>query len=181
MEPLHEGAVLLRAGDEVDRLRGGVDDRRAADADAPREVHVGATGLTDVGAGDRNDAGGGIRVVHEPERNRGRGVGGIERVDAVVVRGDKDDVAKAETRDVEPVDIQGLTVDLVVYRALEELAELADVDVGRRERRLGEVGAGSGDVVVLGGDARLSKNGRGEEHGAREGQRSYRREVFLKR
>ena len=54
-----------------------------------------------------------------------------------------------------PVDVQRLRVDLVVDRALEELAELADVDVGRREHRLGEVGARSGDVVVLRGDARL--------------------------
>ena len=169
VEPLHERAVLVRTGDEIDGLRGGVDDRRAADADAPREVAVGATGLTDVRAGDRDNPCRGIRIVHEPERGRRRGIARIERVDAVVVGGDKDDIASADTRNVEPVDVQGLAVDLVVHRTLEELAELADVDVGCRKKCFGEVGAGPGHVVVLRGDARLSEDGRRQQQPARKG------------
>ena len=57
-----------------------------------------------------------------------------------------------------PVDVERLRVDLVVDGALEELAELADVDVRRRQDRFGEVGARSGGVVVLGGDARLCQD-----------------------
>ena len=133
MEPLDERAVLLRARDEVHGLRHRIDDRRAADADAAGEIDVGAACLTDVGAGDRNDARRRIRVVDAPERRRRRGIVCVERVDAVVVGGDVDDVADAEPGNVHALDVERLTVDLVVDGALEELAELADVDVGRRQ------------------------------------------------
>ena len=146
----------------------------------PAKSTVGAAGLTDVGAGDRDDSGRGIRIVHEPERHRRRGVGRIERVNAVVVRGDEDDIANAEARNVESVDIQGLAVNLVVHGAFEELAELADVDVRRREHGLGEVGTGPGDVVVLGGDARLRKNGCGQQQRARKSQRPFPGRCFVK-
>ena len=54
-----------------------------------------------------------------------------------------------------PSTYKRLRVDLVVDGPLEELAELADVDVRRRQNRLGEVGARSRGVVVLGGHACL--------------------------
>ena len=114
-----------------------------------------STGLADIGAGHGHDAGRGVRVVDAPERRRRRRIVGVERVDAVVVGRDVHDVADAETRNVHALDVQGLHVDLVVDGALEEFAELADVDVRRRQNRLGEVGARPGRVVVLGGHARL--------------------------
>ena len=52
VQPLDERAVLLRARDEVHRLRHRIDDRRSADADVAGEVDVGAAGLADIGAGD---------------------------------------------------------------------------------------------------------------------------------
>ena len=80
---------------------------------------------------------------------------GIERIDAVVVRRDIDDVPDADAGNVDSVDVQGLRVDLVVDGALEQLAELADVDVRRREDRLGEVRAGPLRVVMVRDDACL--------------------------
>ena len=132
-----------------------VDDRCAADPDVAGEVQVGAAGLADVGAGHGHDAGRGVRVVDAPERSGGRRIVGVEGVDAVVVRRDVDDVADADARNVDALDVQRLPVDLVVDGALEELAELADVDVGRREHHLGQIGSGPCRVVVLGDHARL--------------------------
>ena len=133
VQPLDERAALLRPRDEVHRLRQRVDDRRSADPDVAGEVDVGAAGLADVGAGHGDDAGRGVRVVDAPQRRRGRRIVGVERVDAVVVCGDVHDIADAETGNVDALDVQRLRVDLVVNSALEELAELADVDVRRRE------------------------------------------------
>ena len=166
VQPLDERAVLLGAGDEVHRLRQRVDDRRAADADVAGEVPVGAAGLADVGPEYGNDAGCRVRVVDVPERCRRRGIVGVEGIDAVVVGGDVDDIPDAETRNVEAVYIEWLTIDLVVDGALEELAELADVDVRRRQHRFGKVRARPGGVVVLGRDVCLREYRSGQKQRA---------------
>ena len=167
VQPLHERAVLLRPRDEVDRLGRRIDRGRAANPDVAGEVDVGAAGLTDIGARHRQDAGGRVRVGDAPQRRRSGGIVGIERVDAVVVGRDVDDVPDADAGDVHAVDVQGLPVDLVVDGPLEQLAELADVDVGGREDRFRQVRAGPRRVVVLRDDARLRERGHGEQQGAR--------------
>ena len=49
----------------------------------------------------------------------------------------------------EPGDVERLRVDEPVHRKAEELAERRGGDVRRRERRLGEVRARPGHVVVV--------------------------------
>ena len=114
----------------------------------------------DVLGGDGRDA---VRRVDEavlPEhavvpRARGRVVG-VEGVDAVVLGGHEQDVVDLAVAHAHLADLQGLGIDLAVDRVAEELPEARRVDVLRRQRRLVQVGAGPGSVVVIREDVRAS-------------------------
>ncbi len=168
VQPLREHAVLFRARHEVHRARGLIDRSGADDADVVDEVAIGATGLADVGALERQDVGRRIRVGDLPQRRGGRRIVRVERVDAVVVGRDVDDVADADAGYGHAGHVQRLSVDLVVDRALKELAELTDVDGGRGQDGLIEIGAGAPVIVVLRDDRRLRERGRRRQQRTRE-------------
>ena len=67
-----------------------------------------------------------------------------------------------------PSTYKRLHVNLVVDGPLEKLPELADVDVGCRQDRLGEVGAGPRRIVVLSDDGSLSEGWEREQERAQD-------------
>ena len=81
-------------------------------------------------------------------RARGRVVG-VEGIDAVVLGGHDQDVVDRAVAHGHLADLQGLGIDLAVDRVMEEPPEARRVDVLRRQRRLVQVGAGYGIVVVI--------------------------------
>src|SRR5262249_31552301 len=147
VRPGRADRLLLHPGDDVERLRGPVDDGRAGDAENRVDV-----GDLDVLEGDGRDA---VRRVDEavlPEdavvpRARGRVVG-VEGVDAVVLRGHEQDVVDLSAY-AQVADHQRLGIDLAVDRVAEEPAEARRVDVLRRQRRLVQIGPGPGRIVVV--------------------------------
>src|SRR5260370_22492295 len=86
----------------------------------------------------------------------------IERVNAIVLCGDDDDVVHGGPNG-EVGDPQWLGVDGAVHAAREELAEGGGLDAGSCQREFVHVSAVAREIVVIGGDAR--EVGYGEDRG----------------
>src|SRR5690348_5210549 len=96
------------------------------------------------------------------------GIIGIEGINRVVFRGYKEYIA-LRARNGEIGDVQGLSVDVPVHRQGEELAKIADVDVGSVEPGLLAVFASAIIVVMLGGDRYLGRcTGRDQQNTCRQ-------------
>jgi hypothetical protein len=91
-----------------------------------------------------------------PQRRRAQTIG-VERIDAIVLGGYIDHVARA-AGDGHARHVQGLSIHLAVDRVRAFLAEFHGVDVRRGKKRLGQVLAGAGIVVVPGKHADLSRS-----------------------
>ena len=138
VDPLDPARRFLSLGDEVDRSRGRIDDRRRGDADLRFEVvaAVRARG-TDV---------------ERPQRRGRRRVVGVEGVDGVVLGRDVDHVVDLRVGHRQTADVERLRIDLSVDGAREQQAELGGVDVGGRQLGLLQVRARASVVVSVGRD-----------------------------
>ena len=142
---------LPRRRREIDGHRLAIDDRRADDPQFRREVQVDAPRGVPEAVG-RRDGGTVVLVPHRRARV------GVERIEAVVRRGDEDEVMSSPV-DLDSRDHEWLRVDQAVHFEIKELAECAARHGGRRQHRLVRVPAGAVGVVVLGDDIHAG-NGR---------------------
>src|SRR5262249_20344220 len=143
-------ADLLGLGGDVEGVGGVVDDRGAGDADLGHDVVA-----ADVAVGHGGDAVGGVDEAALPVHaaalaGAAGGPVGVEGVDAVVLRGGEDDVARAAAGDGQVGLVERLGVDVAVHGVAVQLAEVAGVDVGGGEHLLARVMAGEEIVVVPG-------------------------------
>ena len=74
---------------------------------------------------------------------------GVERVDAVVLRGNVEHVVGANGN-ADAAGIEGLGVNLAVYRELKELSKLVAVDIAGGQDSLIQVLAGTSIVIAVG-------------------------------
>ena len=110
MQALEHRAVFLSSGNDVERLRIGVDDRSARDPDVRRD-HA-----ADVGGSARlGHDGGRIEEADLPRRCCGETIG-VEGIDAVILGRDVDDVVQALTGDGYVGDVERLRKDVSVDR-----------------------------------------------------------------
>ena len=142
VQQVFEGAVGVALRGQIDGVRRGIDDRRAADPDQRLRVHAGRRRHP-----RRLDAG--ARPQQIP------GAVGVERVDVVRLGGDVDDVLAGDRLR----DVQRLRVDLPGHRVRMQLAEAPGVNVRRGEDRLAQVRARARQIVVLGQHAGHRREG----------------------
>ena len=152
---------LFGLRNEIDRAADGINDRSSRDPDF--RIDVAATGVI---AGNAGDAGrtqrvvgghAGIEKAPLPENlpARRRGVDGIQ---AVVLRRDKDDVmqpgrSRASVRAIRDRDRrldQRLGINLAVHRSRVQLAKRIHRHIRRSQQRLTGIQPGAGDVAVIG-------------------------------
>src|SRR6267142_60429 len=124
MQPLEISCALFRFGDYVQRPAIGINDGGAGNADFRGDV----TAFRNIVA--RNGRGSADQETNFPERRGSQSVG-VVCVDAIVFRGDIDDVVEALPRDAYVCDIQRRRVGEAVHRVGEELAKLCLVNIGR--------------------------------------------------
>ena len=100
------------------------------------------------------DARRGVGEVHMPQR-RAAPVVGVERIDAVVLCRDDDDVVDALSGDVHVLHVERRGERQAVQWIAEQLPERRLIDVRRRQNRLVEILARPHVVVVIGEGARV--------------------------
>ena len=158
VQPLHivrdAANDFLGFGDDVHRVRGGVDHRRAGDADLGHDVAG-----DDVGLGDRGDAAGRVDEGALPEL---AAAVAVEGVDAVVLCGSVHHVVHAAV-DSQVGHVQGLRVSVAVDGVVNEVAEIGRVDVGGSEGRLLIIPTGKQGVVVAAEDRHVGRRQAGFE------------------
>ena len=131
---------------------GGVNDGRAGDADLGVSVHAAGDVLPVAlgGGGHRGLAAGRVDEAEFPEL---RAADRVNRIDAVVLRGDEGGAVGRPRVGAggngHVGDVEGLGVELAVHRRGEDLAEAVGVDQRGRELLLVEVLAGAGEVVAV--------------------------------
>ena len=133
---------LLGLGRHVNRPAGGVNHRRARDADFRHEVFA-----VHVVAVHRRDARVRVDETHLPQR-RGAAVR-VERIHAVMLRGHIDHVMHALAGNRHARHHQRLGIHIAVHRQAEDFSEVRRGHAGRRQNRLIGVLAGARAVVVI--------------------------------
>src|SRR6267378_1522157 len=147
-----------RLADDVERVGAGIDDRRTGDtgfrSDIAKTSAYQARGTGRHRSFTRRAAMGRVDQIGMPERRARICIAvRIERVNAIVLCGDDDDVVHGGANG-EVGNPKWLGVDSAVHGAREELAEGGGLDVGSCQRKFVHVGAVAREIVVIGGDAR---------------------------
>jgi hypothetical protein len=144
---VESGIIGFALLDDVDRAGERVDHGRAGDADFGNEV--GAICIFD----GRNGSAALGEQLRMPVTVTGVG---IKRVDAIVLGGDVDDIARAEARDVDTRCHERLRVHVPIHAAREQSFEDVGTDIGWCENRFVGVRARAQVVVVVGKHTDLS-------------------------
>src|ERR1700689_2731838 len=153
MQALEVLTVFLAGGDHIQRTGIGIDDRRGGDANL-RINHLSA----DVRARNGSNSVGWVDEAILPERvcvDASIAVG-IERIDAVVLRGNVDDVVLSLAWHGYALEFDRLRINLTVHGLTEQLAEACGIYVRGCEHTLVEILAGAKVVVMVGHDIDLA-------------------------
>src|SRR5581483_8598092 len=163
VDALYEISVkLLRAREKVNCAGGGIDDRRADDAEIAADVRkAGAAAIVreirDVRIVRRDNVG--VGKTCAPIEIVAAGIVGIKSVDRVIHRGDDQQVMGAFSRACDVGHDERLRVNLIIDRPGVKEAEGIRVDVGNVENRFGKIGAGARKVIVLSENRNVSPDG----------------------
>ena len=156
--------TFLCLPDNVESAGGSVDNWSSRDANLRNDVST-----TQVAIWDRCRArGGSVSGVQKSDFPKGRRIRsavriGVKRINAVVLRGDENDVVNSFAGDRHVWNVERLCVNPAVNRVREQFAEGGLIDIGGCQNSFGGICACAGVIVVLCQDRSLRRGSRRQQ------------------